>query len=114
MASHFALIAASEPKSNRYTTAEWLRVLERAGVPHPQIRAPNVTDVEQPSACPFGIFGRPVDFSAKPEVLRLASAIDEHSTGILADLDHGSSEIGALIDDGALAEFARWANAVNP
>jgi crotonobetainyl-CoA:carnitine CoA-transferase CaiB-like acyl-CoA transferase len=114
MASLSALIAVSEPKSNRYTTAEWLRVLEVAGVPHPQIRWPSVTDVDQPIAGPLGKFGLPVDFSAKPEVVWSPPAGDEHSPGILPDLDHGPSEIDALIDDGAVAEFARWANTVNP
>jgi hypothetical protein len=116
MASLSALITASEPKSNWYTTAEWLRVLEAAGVPHPQIRWPSVTDVGQPSAGagPLGKFGLPVDFSAKREVVWSAPAGDEHSPGILPDLDHGPWEIDALIDDGAVAEFARWANTVNP
>jgi crotonobetainyl-CoA:carnitine CoA-transferase CaiB-like acyl-CoA transferase len=112
MANLSALITASEPKPNRYTTAEWPRVLEVPGVPHPQIRWPSVTDVGQPSAGPLGKFGLPVDFSAA--VVWSAPAGDEHSPEILPDLDHGPSEIDALIDDGAVAEFARWANMVNP
>jgi crotonobetainyl-CoA:carnitine CoA-transferase CaiB-like acyl-CoA transferase len=112
MASLSALIAPSEPKFNRYRTAHWLRVLEVAGVPHPQIRWPSVTDVEQPSAGPLGKFG--LDISAKREVVWPVPVADERSRRIITDLDYRPAEIDALIEEGAVSEFARWADVVNP
>jgi crotonobetainyl-CoA:carnitine CoA-transferase CaiB-like acyl-CoA transferase len=92
------------------------RALERTGVLHPQIRAPKLTDVEQPRADPLlKTVDQLVEFSAKRrEVVRLAPLADEHSRRILADLDYGPAEIDALIEKGAVSECARWANAVNP
>jgi crotonobetainyl-CoA:carnitine CoA-transferase CaiB-like acyl-CoA transferase len=122
MANLSALIAALEPNFNRYTTAEWLRVLESAGVPaglvihaHPQTRARNITEVEHPTAGSLKTIDLPIKFSAVPcEVGRPAPLQGEHSRGILADVASGPAEIDALIERGAGAQPAGATSAGNP
>ncbi len=98
------------------TTAEWLGVLEEAGVP-----AGPVYDVAEMAADPhtkargmiargpaatggeFAAIGHPVKYSAaSTEIRRGAPLIGEHSREVLAEYGFSADEIAALQADGAI------------
>jgi crotonobetainyl-CoA:carnitine CoA-transferase CaiB-like acyl-CoA transferase len=121
MANLPALIAALEPRFRERTTAEWLEMLEKAGVPagpvlsvaqmhaHPQTVARKmVPEVEHPKAGRVKTIGLPVKFSGTPgEVARPAPLYGEHSRALLADLGYAPTEIAALIAEQVVAEPAK-------
>jgi crotonobetainyl-CoA:carnitine CoA-transferase CaiB-like acyl-CoA transferase len=98
------------------TTAEWLGVLEEAGVP-----AGPVYDIAEMAADPhtkargmiarvpaatggeFAAIGHPVKYSAaSTEIRRGAPLIGEHSREVLAEYGFSADEIAALQADGAI------------
>ena len=124
MANLPALIAALNPHFKRRTTAQWLEVLERAGVPagpvlsvgemhaHPQTIARNmVPQVEHPKAGRVQTIGLPVKFSATPgEIVQPAPLYGQHSRAILAEFGYTPAEIDALVTDGVVAEPSQPGN----
>lgn len=100
----------------RRTTADWLAVLERAGVPagpvltiaemhdHPQTRARDmVVKVEHEKAGPVETLGLPIKFSRTPGgVRRGAPTFGQDSRALLAELGYGEEEIDRLAGSGAI------------
>jgi crotonobetainyl-CoA:carnitine CoA-transferase CaiB-like acyl-CoA transferase len=100
----------------RRTTADWLAVLERAGVPagpvltiaemhdHPQTRARDmVVKVEHEKAGPVETLGLPIKFSRTPGgVRRGAPTFGQDSRALLAELGYGEDEIDRLAGSGAI------------
>ena len=97
MANLAELIAALTPYFKRRTTAEWLALLEKAGVPagpvlsvkemhaHPQTKARDmVTAVEHAGAGLVETLGLPIKFSATPGVVASAAPVyGQHTREIL-------------------------------
>jgi crotonobetainyl-CoA:carnitine CoA-transferase CaiB-like acyl-CoA transferase len=100
----------------RRTTAEWLAVLERAGVPagpvltiaemhdHPQTRARDmVVKVEHEKAGPVETLGLPIKFSRTPgSVRRGAPTFGQDSRAILAELGYDEEAVERLTATGAV------------
>jgi crotonobetainyl-CoA:carnitine CoA-transferase CaiB-like acyl-CoA transferase len=100
----------------RRTTADWLAVLERAGVPagpvltiaemhdHPQTRARDmVVKVEHEKAGPVETLGLPIKFSRTPgSVRRGAPTFGQDSRAILAELGYDEEAVERLAGTGAV------------
>jgi crotonobetainyl-CoA:carnitine CoA-transferase CaiB-like acyl-CoA transferase len=100
----------------RRTTADWLAVLERAGVPagpvltiaemhdHPQTRARDmVVKVEHEKAGPVETLGLPIKFSRTPgSVRRGAPTFGQDSRAILAELGYDEEAVERLTGAGAV------------
>ena len=98
------------------TSAEWLAVLEEAGIPagpilhmtevhaDPQILARGmVTEVEHAKAGRVKTIGPPVKLSATPPNLRRgAPLLGEHTREVLAEAGYDSAAIEALITEGVV------------
>jgi CoA:oxalate CoA-transferase len=98
------------------TTAHWVEVLNKAGVPcgpvnsvaevfkDPQILAQNmVMDVDHPGHGIVRMLGFPVKFSDTPcQVRRPAPGLGEHSDEILAELGYAASDREAWQRDGVI------------
>lgn len=96
----------------RRTTADWLAVLEKAGVPagpvlsiaemheHPHTRARGmVVEVDHSRAGPVQTIGLPIKFSRTPGGVRSAApTFGEHSRAILVELGYDAAAIDALAD----------------
>jgi crotonobetainyl-CoA:carnitine CoA-transferase CaiB-like acyl-CoA transferase len=118
MANLPVLVAALAPRFRERTTAEWLKMLERAGVPagpvlsvaqmhaHPQAIARNMVPfVEHPKAGRMQTIGLPVKFSATPgETIEPAPLYGQHSRAILSELGYATAEIDALIEESVITE----------
>ncbi|HWB46707.1 MAG TPA: CoA transferase [Hyphomicrobiaceae bacterium] len=113
--THLAeLVAALQPHFKRRTTAEWLGVLERAGVPagpvlsvkemhtHPQTIARDmVPTLDHPVAGRMQTIGLPIKFSETPGTRPAAAPVyGEHSRQILEEAGYGASEIEEIINTG--------------
>ncbi|MFZ4806142.1 MAG: CaiB/BaiF CoA transferase family protein [Hyphomicrobiaceae bacterium] len=110
------LVAALTPYFKTRTTAEWLAILEQAGVPagpvlsvtemhaHPQTIARNmVPEVTHPVAGTVKTIGLPVKFSATPgAVTRPGPLFGQHTREVLAEAGLTADEIEALIASGAV------------
>lgn len=97
------------------TTAEWLRILDEAGVPagpvltiaemhdHPQVRARRmVVDVPHTKLGSQRTLGCPVKFSAAESgPVRGAPLLGEHTREVLAELGYTREEIDELLAEGA-------------
>lgn len=97
------------------TTAEWLQILDEAGVPagpvltiaemhdHPQVRARRmVVDVPHTKLGSQRTLGCPVKFSAAESgPVRGAPLLGEHTREVLAELGYTREEIEALLAEGA-------------
>jgi crotonobetainyl-CoA:carnitine CoA-transferase CaiB-like acyl-CoA transferase len=128
MANLPALIAALNPHFKTRTTAEWLELLEAAGVPagpvlsvaemhaHPQTVARDMVPViEHPRAGAVQTVGLPVKFSSTPgEIVQPAPLYGQHSRSILAELGYAKSEIDTLIKESVVAEPAEPVRAGAP
>lgn len=111
-----ALVDALTPHFKERTTAEWLTLLEKAGVPagpvlsiremhaHPQtIAREMVPEVEHPVAGKVQTIGLPVKFSKTPgKVAGPAPLHGQHSRQILAELGYSEGEIDGLIAERAV------------
>ena len=111
-----ALVDALTPHFKERTTAEWLTLLEKAGVPagpvlsiremhaHPQtIAREMVPEVEHPVAGKVQTIGLPVKFSKTPgKVAGPAPLHGQHSREILAELGYSEGEIDGLIAERAV------------
>jgi crotonobetainyl-CoA:carnitine CoA-transferase CaiB-like acyl-CoA transferase len=100
----------------RRSTADWLAVLERAGVPagpvltiaemhdHPQTRARDmVVKVEHEKAGPVETLGLPIKFSRTPgSVRRGAPTFGQDSRAILAELGYDEEAVERLTTTGAV------------
>jgi crotonobetainyl-CoA:carnitine CoA-transferase CaiB-like acyl-CoA transferase len=121
MANLPALVALLTPYFRRRTTAQWLSLLEKAGVPagpvltvqemhaHPQTRARDMVPVvEHAVAGPVETLGLPVKFSATPGgVASGAPTLGQHSRDVLAEAGYNPREIDDLIEAGAIGEPSR-------
>ena len=110
------LVAALTPYFKTRTTADWLAILEQAGVPagpvlsvtemhaHPQTIARNmVPEVTHPVAGTGKTIGLPVKFSATPgAVTRPGPLFGQHTREVLAEAGLTPDEIEALISSGAV------------
>jgi crotonobetainyl-CoA:carnitine CoA-transferase CaiB-like acyl-CoA transferase len=109
------LIETLAPFLKRRTTAEWLSLLEDAGVPagpvlsimdmhrHPQTLArAMVPTVEHPVAGRMQTIGLPIKFSDTPGgVLHAAPVFGQHTREVLGEAGYSPVEIDALIANGA-------------
>lgn len=120
MANLPALVEALTVHIKQRTTAEWLALLEDAGVPagpvlsiaemqtHPQTLARDMAPtVDHPRAGPVQTIGLPVKFSETPgKVADPAPDLGEHTRDVLAEFGFAADEIEALFAAGAVAEPA--------
>ncbi len=111
-----ALVEVLTKHFKKRTTAEWLALLERAGVPagpvlsiremhaHPQtIAREMVPEVEHPVAGKVPTIGLPVKFSKTPgKVANPAPLFGQHTREVLAELGYSSEEIEKLIAERAV------------
>jgi crotonobetainyl-CoA:carnitine CoA-transferase CaiB-like acyl-CoA transferase len=112
------LIAALKPHFKQRNTAEWLALLEKAGVPagpvlsiaemhaHPQTQARDmVTTVEHARAGQVQTLGLPIKFSATPGAIAGAAPVyGQHSRAILEEAGYGPADIDELIAEAVVAE----------
>ncbi len=110
------LVAALGLRFKARTTAEWLTLLEDAGVPAgpvasvgemlelPQTAAREmVLEVEHSELGPVRTVGFPVKFSETPgSVVRGAPLLGEHTREVLAELGYTNSQVDDLVRDGAV------------
>jgi crotonobetainyl-CoA:carnitine CoA-transferase CaiB-like acyl-CoA transferase len=111
------LVAAMNDVLAQKTRAEWLALLDEAGVPagpvhslgealtHPQTLARGmVVDLVHPQAGPTKALGCPIHFSATPtRVERPAPLLGEHTRELLRECSYTDAEIDALATDGIVA-----------
>jgi crotonobetainyl-CoA:carnitine CoA-transferase CaiB-like acyl-CoA transferase len=112
-----ALVTAMNDVLARKTRAEWLALLDAAGVPagpvhtlgealtHPQTLARGmVVDLVHPKAGPTKALGCPIHFSATPtRVDRPAPLLGEHTRELLRECGYTDAEIDLLVADGIVA-----------
>jgi crotonobetainyl-CoA:carnitine CoA-transferase CaiB-like acyl-CoA transferase len=120
MANRPALIAALAPHFKRRPTADWLEMLEKAGVPagpvlsitemhaHPQTTARHMVPVvEHATAGAVRTIGLPVKFSATPGAITSAAPVyGQHTRGILTEAGYPGDEIDDLFRENVVAEPA--------
>lgn len=106
-----ALVEAMNAVLRTRTRAEWLALLDAAGVPagpvhslgealdHPQTRARGmVVDLVHPDAGPTRAMGCPVHLSRTPAAItRPAPRLGEHTREVLRDAGYADAEIDALV-----------------
>ena len=111
-----ALAKTLDETFSQRTTAQWLEILERAGVPsgpiysfsevyddpHVQARGMEV-ETEHATAGRVRNIGIPVKLSETPgSIRRSAPALGQHTDEILGEFGYSEAEIGQLRNDGAL------------
>ena len=110
-----ALVALMNEKLAAKTVAEWIALLEPAGVPCGPINSiaqvfedPHalardmVVELEHPKAGRTRAIGLPIKLSATPgKVARPAPLFGQHTREVLAEFGFGAAEIEALIGSGA-------------
>ncbi len=118
MANLPALVAALTPHFKQRSTAEWLALLEKAGVPagpvlsvqemhaHPQTEARDmVPTVEHARAGQVQTLGLPIKFSATPgTVASSAPVYGQHTREILEQAGYAAAEIDQLVAERVVAE----------
>lgn len=111
-----ALVEALTVHFKKRTTAEWLDLLEKAGIPagpvlsiremhaHPQtIAREMVPELEHPVAGKVQTIGLPVKFSKTPgKVAAPAPLHGQHTREVLTELGYGEAEIDSLIAERAV------------
>jgi crotonobetainyl-CoA:carnitine CoA-transferase CaiB-like acyl-CoA transferase len=112
-----ALVEALNPHFLGRSSADWLALLEAAGVPagpvlsvgemhqDPQAQARDmVPEVDHPVAGAVKTLGLPVKFSETPgAVVRPAPLYGQHNREILAEIGYDPAEIDILLASGALS-----------
>jgi len=112
-----ALVAAMNRVLSQKSRAEWLTLLDAAGVPagpvnslgealtHPQTLARGmVVDLEHPQAGPTKALGCPIHLSATPpRIDRPAPLLGEHTRELLRECGYADDEIDALAADRVVA-----------
>jgi crotonobetainyl-CoA:carnitine CoA-transferase CaiB-like acyl-CoA transferase len=110
-----ALVALMNEKLAARTVAEWIALLEPAGVPCGPINSiaqvledPHalardmVVELEHPKAGRTRAIGLPIKLSATPgKVVRPAPLFGQHTREVLAEFGFGAAEIEDLIRSGA-------------
>lgn len=92
----------------RRTTAEWLAVCRREGIPATEMADLDdlidaLPEAEHPEAGAFKLIPSPVRFSASPATVRRhAPVIGEHNREVLAEVGYSDAEIDALEADQVL------------
>jgi crotonobetainyl-CoA:carnitine CoA-transferase CaiB-like acyl-CoA transferase len=113
-----ALVEAMNDVLETRTRAEWLELLDRAGVPagpvndmgealsHQQVRARGmVVELDHPKSGKSKALGCPVHFSRTPaRVERAAPQLGEHTREILRGIGYSDADIDAFVQDGTVAE----------
>jgi crotonobetainyl-CoA:carnitine CoA-transferase CaiB-like acyl-CoA transferase len=116
-----ALVAAMNDVLAHRTRAEWLALLDAAGVPagpvhslgealtHPQTLARGmVVDIDHPEAGPTKVIGCPIHLSATPaRVDRPAPLLGEHTRELLREAGYADAEIDGFAADGVVATAGR-------
>ncbi len=117
MANLAALVAALDPHLRTRTTAEWLAIFEKAGMPagpvlsigemlaDPQTRARGmVVETDHPVLGRVKTLGAPVKFSDTPaEVTRAAPLLGQHSREVLGEIGFSAAEIESFAASGAVS-----------
>ncbi|MFO1310787.1 MAG: CoA transferase [Burkholderiales bacterium] len=112
-----ALVETMNAVLRTRTRAEWLALLDAAGVPagpvhslaealeHPQTRARHmVVDLVHPDAGATRAIGCPIHLSGTPpEVTRPAPRLGEHTREVLLEAGYSEGDIDALTAEGAIA-----------
>jgi crotonobetainyl-CoA:carnitine CoA-transferase CaiB-like acyl-CoA transferase len=115
------LVAILGARFRERTSAEWLALLDEAGVPagpvfdipemlaYPQTLARDmVVETAHPRAGPTKAIGLPIKFGATPgSVRRPAPLFGEHTREVAREAGFAEAEIDAMIHSGAIAEPAR-------
>ena len=115
MANLEALVAVMQARLRTRSVAEWVGLLEAAGVPcgpinsiadmaaDPQALARGmVVELDHPRAGATRALGLPIRLSASPgKVARPAPLLGQHTREVLAEFGFSASEIAALVDSGA-------------
>ena len=111
-----ALDSALSPIFRKHGSAEWLKLLEAAGVPagpvlkigevhsNPQTLARDmIVEVTHDRLGPVKTLGLPVKFSkTKGAVRRGAPVLGQHTREVLGEYGYGDEEIEELVDNGAV------------
>jgi len=111
-----ALVSALTPHLERRTTAEWVAVLDQAGLPvgpvlsitemleHPQTLARGmVVETEHPWVGKTKSLGLPVKFSETPGgTVRPAPVLGQHTREVLQEIGYAEEEISRLEREGAV------------
>jgi len=120
-----ALVDAMNAVLMTKTRAQWLEILDAAGVPagsvhdmgealsHPQVLARGmVVEVEHPVNGRYKSIGCPIHFSKTPaKVEHPAPLLGEHTRLILGEAGFSDVEIDAMVEAGTVAEPKELANA---
>jgi len=115
-----ALVSALTPHLERRTTADWVAVLDRAGLPvgpvlsitemleHPQTLARGmVVETDHPRVGKTRSLGLPIKFSATPGgPVRPAPVLGQHTREVLREIGYSDVEIAALEREGAIVSPA--------
>ena len=115
-----ALVTAMNDVLARKTRAEWLALLDAAGVPagpvhtlgealtHPQTLARGmVVDLVHPQAGPTKALGCPIHFSETPTAItRPAPVLGEHTREVLREHGYADGEIDAFVAAGVVEEMS--------
>jgi len=110
------LVTQLGPEFKKRSTAEWVAMLERAGVPagpvltiqemlqHPQTAAREMlTEVPHPRLGTVRTLGFPIRLSGTPaEVRRGAPVLGEHTREVLLELGYGAAEVSEYSKQGSV------------
>lgn len=115
-----ALVSALTPHLEQRTTADWMAVLDRAGLPvgpvlsitemleHPQTLARGmVVETDHPRVGRTRSLGLPIKFSAAPGgPVRPAPVLGQHTREVLGEIGYSEGEISELERQGAVVSPA--------
>jgi crotonobetainyl-CoA:carnitine CoA-transferase CaiB-like acyl-CoA transferase len=119
MANLGALVDLLTQRFRSKTSAEWLALLDAAGVPagpvltiaqmlrHPQVHAREmVVETDNLAAGPTRAIGCPIKLSDTPtRVLRSAPVYGEHTEEVLREFGCSAAEVSAMLAEGAAVQY---------